>query len=92
MSMKRVYRRIWIIFITGVVLFFAILALGGLPYGKSSLDLHSPYALLLVLPITVFVYGVWTSMRYWRCEYCGAPLPTENETYCRRCGRKIDLS
>jgi len=91
-SLKRVYRKIWAIVISGVALFFAILALGGLPEGKPSLDIRSPYALLLLLPIALCAWAVRTTALKWRCEHCGALLPTRMATHCRKCGQPIDLS
>lgn len=92
MSMKMIYRKIWAWYVAGVFLFFMILALGGLPEGKSSLDMRSGYAWLLVVPAACIVYGAYFSMRYWRCEYCGAVLPRKLAKKCRKCGREIDYS
>jgi thiosulfate reductase cytochrome b subunit len=90
MSMKQIYRRIWAWFLAGALLFFAILALGGRIEGRSSLDMHSTSAWLLVIPVGCIVYAAYTSMRYWHCEYCGSALPTKLAKKCTKCGREID--
>ncbi len=92
MSMKRIYRKIWVCYLTGVLLFFAILAFGGKLEGKNSLNIFSKYALLLFLPAACIIYGVYVSIRYWRCEYCGASLPTEMAKKCNKCKREIYYS
>ena len=95
-GLRRVYRRIWFFLIVGFLSIFPAIwyASGHTEGGK--LSLHTPYSWLLAIPAVLMLYAVYTSIRYWRCEHCGASLPTHsysltNESRCPRCGQNINF-
>lgn len=46
---------------------------------------------LFVLPGAILVYGVYVSIRWWRCPSCGLSLPTKFPVpdRCKRCGEVL---
>lgn len=49
---------------------------------------------LLLLPAALFGYGIYVSIRYWRCPQCGRSLPTKVPVpaACERCGAALRVT
>lgn len=97
-SLKRIYRAIWFYVVTGFVLLLLAVAFGGRLEGKGqdTLSMRSPDAWILTVPVAFFLYAVYTSVRYWRCPYCGVSLPTNSSGWrqkntCPRCCKSLHL-
>jgi len=92
LSPKQVYRRIWIFFGGGAILFALIVALGSILQANRAAG-NLTWA--LVLPLALIACAVYTSIRYWRCPKCGAYLPTTStglrKRQCQKCGRPFEL-
>ena len=91
-SPKQPYRRIWIFFGGGGLLFALIVGLGGmLPAGRAT----GMLIWALALPLALIACALYTSVRHWRCPQCGAYLPTTSDGLkkrrCLRCGRPFEL-
>lgn len=86
-----VKRWVWLSYLAGFVLFFGLIALidvlsaPGTP-ARELIDWTNGW--LFLLPAAAFGYGVYVSVRYWRCPQCRVSLPTKYPLpiACRRCG------
>jgi hypothetical protein len=75
MTPHAVMRRAQASYFASFVTFITIAGFGGKLEGRVKFSVHSWWALLLAIPVGLRAVGIYTIVRYWRCEYCGALLP-----------------
>jgi predicted cobalt transporter CbtA len=92
-DLKRVSRRIWWLIGGGAVWFIACtLVLAATHPDTPANELVNRRTMWLFIPSVILVTtGVYVSLRYWRCPYCGHPLTTRFPIpeACPRCGRDL---
>jgi hypothetical protein len=94
-SLRQVSRRIWLLVGGGGLLFIATaLALAVRNPATPANELVNRRTAWLFLPSIVMVAaGIYVSLRYWRCPYCGRPLRTSYPIPrdCPGCGRDVGI-
>jgi len=89
---KLVYRRIWLLLGGAIAAFGLIIALG-MSYPKGKAPPHLTWALLI--PLGLIGTAIYTSIRHWRCPWCGASLPTTSASLgkreCPKCHAEFEL-
>jgi len=94
-ELQRIERRIWILIFGGALLFIATaMFLAAMNPTTPANQLVNRDTIWLFLPSAVMVTaGVYVSLRYWRCPYCGLPLPTKFTVRpnCRCCGARLRI-
>src|SRR5690349_17560298 len=91
--LQNIKRWIWLGIFGGAVLFIAIvLVIAKMnPETPANQLIDWTNAWLFLLPAALVAYGVYVSMRYWRCPQCGQALPTKTAVWprCRHCGAAL---
>jgi hypothetical protein len=88
-DLRWVQRRSWLGVFGGSALFFVLVfaTMAWRPPGAEKL------LLVLAPPGILALWGVYTSIRYWRCPRCGTGLPLGwyflRKRRCLRCGRRF---
>jgi hypothetical protein len=94
-NLRRLSRLIWFLIGGGGVLF--IVCVWFLSYthpGTPANQLVNRHTFWILIPsIVMAMAGMYVSLRYWRCPYCGKPLRTRFPIPrdCPRCGRDVGL-
>ncbi len=90
--LKSAYRQIWAFLLSGVASLALVLLFGGRLEGSPTFRADSNAGWLLAVPALLFAAAFYTSVKRWRCENCGAFLPTINYPKegprCENCGRR----
>ncbi len=90
--------RIYMMWLWGILLFFS-----GIIFFCGYLDTFEIadipfyiYILLVLLVLLVGAIGIVFRLRFWRCPFCGEPLPDGNKRlfyvgFCPSCGRELEI-
>ena len=94
-NLRKLSRLIWLLTGGGGALFVLILLILAATHPTTPADKRiNQYTVWLFFPSVLMVAaGVYLSLRYWRCPYCGCPLSTRYPIprECPRCGRDVGL-
>jgi hypothetical protein len=94
-QLQKVSRLIWLLIGGGALLFIAVaLALAAThPKAPANTLVNARTVWLFVPPVLLAIVGVYVSLRYWVCPYCGHPLRTRFPIPrdCPHCKRDIGL-
>ncbi len=81
MHFRKSRRLMWILFGISIGLSLLLYANSDAPW------MREWFFLIVLAPLLA---GVVIVLLYWRCPYCGAPLPREgNIQYCPHCGKEL---
>ncbi len=94
--LKNIQRWIWLLIFGGGLVFIGMVMLIAAMSPTTPANQLVTWAngWLFLLPGGMVAYGVYVSMRYWRCPGCKLSLPTKFPVppQCRRCGTPLRAS
>ena len=95
-SLKNIQRWIWLLIFGGALVFIGmVLALAAInPATPANQLLAWENGWVFLPPAGMVAYGLYVSVRYWRCPQCRLSLPTKYPVppRCRRCGNPLRVS
>ena len=94
-NLRRLMRIIWLLMGGGAVLFLAsiVLLVVTHPNTPANALVNARTVWIFIPSVAMAGTGVYLSVRYWRCPYCGCSLKTQYPIarHCPRCRRDIGL-